>query len=68
MYGAVQEPIGLRRVLQSLEVVPHVNPINHYDSMTPLIYVRDQKYHGKSKYMKLVITAFEIYLHKGRSC
>src|SRR5436190_8715211 len=50
-----KKPTGLRSLLISLDVVPSaVDPITlHNDSMSAIDYLKDCKFHGRTKHIKI---------------
>lgn len=52
--GKKKEAVWLGRFLQNLGVVPHATDsvVIHCDSMAALAYMKDPKYHGKSKHIE----------------
>ncbi|GAV67227.1 zf-CCHC domain-containing protein/rve domain-containing protein/RVT_2 domain-containing protein/gag_pre-integrs domain-containing protein/UBN2_2 domain-containing protein, partial [Cephalotus follicularis] len=70
--AAVQEAVWLRRFLQRLDVTAHSKgPVLMYcDSTAALAYVRDPKYHGKTKHIDVryhfirdMVARGEVILH-----
>ena len=53
--AAVQEAVWLRRFLHHLNVVTTINDhmTIHCDSMAALAYVKDPKYHGRTKHIDI---------------
>ena len=52
---AIQEAVWLKRFFQNLEVVKDTSdPVTvHCDGMTALTYVKNSKYHGKTKHIDI---------------
>lgn len=53
--AAVQEAVWLRRFLQSLGITAHAEEavVVYSDSTSALAYVKDPKYHGRSKHIDI---------------